>query len=131
MRIRSSAIRMSVGAALLVATVSAVPASAGTAIGATSTTTTVTAKNPLGTTTGKLVVTAKVRPTTGTGTGTPSGSCAFQVDTTTIGTKPVNARGNCSLTTHVKLGSHTVHVAYSGDASFAASVGSTPIDVVH
>jgi hypothetical protein len=29
------------------------------------------------------------------------------------------------------LGSHTVHVAYSGDASFAASAGSTPIAVVH
>jgi hypothetical protein len=94
---------------------------------AVATTTTVTAKNPLGNTPGKLVMTAKVRPTAGA--GVPTGSCTFAVDTTVVGTKALNSRGGCSLTTHVKLGSHTVKISYGGSTTFAASSGSTTIDV--
>ena len=91
--------------------------------------TTVTANNPLGNTPGKVVMTAKVRPSTGT--GVPTGTCTFAVDTVVVGTKALNSRGNCSLTTHVKLGSHTVKISYGGSASFAASSGTTTIDVTH
>jgi hypothetical protein len=94
---------------------------------AVATTTTVTAKNPLGNTPGKVVMTGKVRPSTGT--GVPTGSCTFTVDTTVVGTKVLNSRGNCSLTTHVKLGSHTVKISYGGSTIFAASSSTTTIDV--
>jgi hypothetical protein len=102
-------------------------AAAQAATGTIATTTQVTANNPLGNTPGKLVMTGKVRPVTGSAVAT--GTCTFSVDTTVVGTKPVNTRGNCSLTTHVKLGTHTVKIAYSGSTVLAASSGSTTIDV--
>jgi large repetitive protein len=114
-------------AATLVSTALTVGGVATVASAAVATTTTVTAKNPLGNTPGKVVITGKIRPTTGT--GTPTGTCTFVVDKTAIGTKPVNSRGGCSLTTHLKLGTHTIVVRYGGSATFAASRGSTTIDV--
>ena len=93
------------------------------------TVTTVTATNPIGTTPGKVVMTGKVRPMSGT--GIPTGTCTFVVDTTTIGTKVLNSFGRCSLTTHVKLGSHTIKISYGGSAIYGASSGSTTLNVTH
>jgi Bacterial Ig-like domain (group 3) len=91
------------------------------------TTTTALAKNPLGETPGKLVMTGKVRPVSGT--GIPTGTCTFVVDTTTVGTKALNSVGNCSITRHVKLGTHTIKISYGGSTKYAASSGSTTITV--
>ena len=99
-------------------------ASATTQIG---TTTTVTAKNPHGNTPGKLVMTGKVRPVSGT--GIPTGTCTFTVDLKTAGMKALNSSGNCSLTTHAKLGSHTVKISYAGSTTYVGSSGSMMITV--
>jgi hypothetical protein len=114
-------------AATLATTAFAVGPLATAASAAVATTATVTAKNPLGNTPGKLVITGKIRPVSGT--GIPTGTCTFVVDKVAIGTKAVNSRGGCSLTTHVKLGTHTVVVRYGGSATYAASRGSTTINV--
>ncbi len=124
MRVRTAVAVTSMLAAAVLSTGLAQAASAAVA-----TTTTVTAKNPLGNTPGKLVMTGKVRPSSGT--SVPTGSCTFAVDTNVVGTKALNSRGGCSLTTHVKLGSHTVEISYGGSTSFAASSGTTTIDVTH
>ena len=114
-------------AATLVTTALTLGGVATVASAAVPTTTTVTAKNPLGNTPGKVVITGKIRPTTGT--GLPTGTCTFVVDRATIGTKAVNGRGGCSLTTHLKLGMHTIVIRYGGSAIFAASRGSTTSNV--
>jgi hypothetical protein len=73
------------------------------------------------------VITGRIRATNGTALTT--GTCTFVVDKAAVGTKAVNSRGGCSLTTHVRLGTHTVVIRYGGSATFAPSRGSTTIDV--
>jgi hypothetical protein len=91
------------------------------------TTTKVIANNPIGKTPGKLVVTGIVKPVTGT--AVPKGRCSIVIDTSPAIVKKLNTNGGCSITTHVKLGSHTIEVSYSGSAAMAASSGSTTVDV--
>jgi hypothetical protein len=91
------------------------------------TTTRVIANNPLGTTPGKLVVTGIVKPVTGT--AVPTGSCSIVIDTRPAMVKALNTHGRCSITTHVKLGSHTIKVSYSGSTAMAPSSRSTTINV--
>jgi len=83
-----------------------------------------------GTTTTAVVV----GPTTVTATvavvapaaGAPSGSVAFQVNGSPVGTAPVGAGGVATLTYTVPSGaSQNVGAAYSGDAHFTASSAST------
>jgi hypothetical protein len=122
MKLRRSLVVMSLVAAVTLAGGFAEVASA-----AVGTTTTVIAKNPLGATPGKLVMTGKVRP--GAGTAVPTGTCTFSVDRLVVGTKALNSVGNCSLTTHVKLGTHTVRISYGGSTTFGTSSGRATIDV--
>ena len=121
--------RTALAATSLVATATLAGGLAPAASAAVATTTKVLVTNPLGHTPGKIVITALVRPTAGT--VLPTGSCTFLVDTTVKGTKVVNSKGNCSLTTHTKLGPHTITVRYSGSTAFAASSGTATIDVTH
>ena len=126
MKVRMAVITALLAMVSLIGGVFAGLAGATTLIG---TTTTVTAKNPLGNTQGKLVMTGKVRPVSGT--GVPTGSCTFVVDVKTVGTKTLNSSGNCSLTTHVKLGAHTVKISYGGSTTYLVSSGSFLITVTH
>jgi large repetitive protein len=121
--------RTAVSATSLIAAATLAGGLAPAASAAVATTTRVIVNNPLGHTAGKIVITALVRPTAGT--GLPTGTCTFLVDTTVKGTKPVNSKGNCSLTTHTKLGTHTVTVRYGGSTAFAASTGTATIHVIH
>ena len=102
---------------------------AGTATAATlvATTTKVAANNPIGKTPGKLVITGIVKPATGT--TVPTGRCSIVIDTSPAIVHALNTHGRCSITTHVKLGSHTITISYSGSKTMASSSGSTTINV--
>lgn len=126
MKIRTTAVAVTLAASALFG---GAFAEAASATSLTPTTTTVTASNPVGTRPGKLVVIAKVKPTTGTAIAT--GSCSIVIDTRAAISRVLNSRGHCSITTHVKLGSHTVTVTYSGSTTLAASSGGTTIVVTH
>jgi hypothetical protein len=126
MKIRAAAM-----AAMLAATGLIVAGNAGMAMASThiATTTKVIAKNSVGTTPGKLVITGIVKPTSGT--AVPTGTCSIVIDTNPAIVKPLNSLGHCSITTHVKLGTHTIQINYSGSVTMAPSSGSTTISVTH
>ena len=65
-----------------------------------------------------------------TGTGTPTGTVTFTMGLATLCTATLaSGSGHCSATT-APLGTNgVVFASYSGDTSFAASVGSTPLPV--
>jgi len=117
------------GAAAMAVAGLVIGAYTGTATAATrvATTTKVIANNPIGKTPGKLVITGIVKPVTGT--AVPTGTCSIVIDTSPAIVKALNIHGRCSITTHVKLGSHTIKISYSGSTAMAPSSGSTTINV--
>jgi hypothetical protein len=90
-------------------------------------TTTNLAANPAGSTGfGHAVTfTATVAPTA-PGAGKPTGTTAFTVDGTTVGTVGVNAGETSSISTaSLSPGSHVIGATYSGDGSFLSSARTT------
>jgi len=126
MKIRAAAM-----AAMLAATGLIVAGNAGMAMASTqiATTTKVIAKNPVGTTPGKVVITGIVKPTSGK--AVPTGTCSIVIDTSPAIVKALNSLGHCSITRHVKLGTHAIQINYSGSVTMAPSTGSTTITVTH
>jgi Bacterial Ig-like domain (group 3) len=59
------------------------------------------------------------------GAGAPSGTVAFTIDGTPVGSSSVSGSGQATLSTSsLSAGSHAIAAAYSGDANFLASNGS-------
>jgi len=86
-------------------------------------TTTVLTQSPSSSSFGQPVtLTATVSATPGA--GTPTGTVTFTDGTTTLGTVPLNANGQASLTTELGAGPHTVVATYSGAPNFAPSASS-------
>jgi virginiamycin B lyase len=70
----------------------------------------------------QLTFTATVTPAAGT--GTPSGTVQFQIDSANVGAPVPLTAGSASFSTAtVPVGSHTITALYSGDANFLASSG--------
>ncbi|HWH12159.1 MAG TPA: Ig-like domain repeat protein [Solirubrobacteraceae bacterium] len=89
-----------------------------------STTTTVTASPASPSTFGQPVTfTASVAPVA-PGAGTPTGTVAFTVDGTAVGSPTLSGTSHASVaTSSLSAGSHTIGAAYSGDGSFLPSAG--------
>jgi Bacterial Ig-like domain (group 3)/Beta-propeller repeat len=88
--------------------------------------TTTLRSSPSSSTIGQMVTfTATVTPNAGS-TGTPTGTVTFEEGATVLGTAPLGSDGTatCSTAT-LAVGSHSITAAYSGDATFATSSGTT------
>ncbi|HEX3873381.1 MAG TPA: Ig-like domain repeat protein [Solirubrobacteraceae bacterium] len=91
------------------------------------TSTTLTASPAGSSTFGQAVTfTAAVAPVA-PGAGVPTGTVAFTVDGTAVGTGTLSGTSHASITTSsLGAGSHTIGAAYSGDGNFLASSTSLP-----
>jgi hypothetical protein len=89
------------------------------------TVTALTASPSGGSTFGQAVTfTAAVAPVP-PGAGTPTGTVAFKVDGTPVGSPTLSGSSQASLTTSsLSAGTHTIAAAYSGDGNFLASSAS-------
>jgi Bacterial Ig-like domain (group 3)/Pro-kumamolisin, activation domain len=90
-------------------------------------TTTTLSASPAGSQTfGQAVTfTATVAPVP-PGAGTPTGTVAFSVDGTPVGTQPLSGSAQASITTSsLSAGSHSIVAAYSGNGSFLPSASPT------
>jgi YVTN family beta-propeller protein len=64
------------------------------------------------------------------GAGTPTGTVAFTVDGTPVGSFAISGSGQATLSTSsLSAGSHTITATYSGDGNFLSSSGSLPYTV--
>ncbi len=75
---------------------------------------------------GEMVTfTATVAPASGT-TGTPTGTVTFEEGTTVLGTATLGTSGTATFSAAtLAVGSNTITAAYSGDANFVTSSGTT------
>jgi hypothetical protein len=69
-----------------------------------------------------VTITATVTPVAGS--GTPTGTVQFQIDSTNVGSPVTLTGGSASFSTAtLSVGTHTITAVYSGDGNFFASTG--------
>lgn len=72
-----------------------------------------------------ITLTATVSPSSGTGTGTPSGTVTFENGSTTLGTGTLNGSGVATLTTtKLNAGTASLTAVYNGSTTYAVSTSS-------
>jgi hypothetical protein len=123
---------LAVGSHSVVATYSGDPGSLGGAstalpytVNQAATTTSVTASPSGSSTFGRSVTFTATVAAAPPGAGAPSGTVAFTVDGTPVGSSSLSGSGQATLSTSsLSAGSHAVAAAYSGDGNFLTSSGS-------
>jgi hypothetical protein len=123
---------LAVGSHSVVATYSGDPGSLGGAstalpytVNKASTTTTLTASPSGSSTFGRSVTFTATVAAAAPGAGAPSGTVAFTVDGTPVGSSTLSGSSQATLSTSsLSAGSHVIMAAYSGDGNFLSSSGS-------